>query len=247
MILEFFIILFFVIFILYFLSKKQFFNYENDWDEIYHKIKLDEIQKIKEKNLEKHGSRCFSVATDGERELLKKITNELDYKDYYIFSDLKLKNKLIGSSQIDHLVVSKYGIFVIENKDFSGWIFGSEKNKDWQQIIYKSKKRFNNPVWQNIGHIKTLKELFGFDKKVFFNIVAFSNDSEFKSKKPLYTMHYDDVVGYIKNKKEVLINDMLLEQILGKLFILCQTIDIDNEEHIENIHKYLIKNSQNNI
>jgi len=36
-----------------------------------------------------------------------------------------------GTTQIDHIVVSRYGIFVIETKNYRGWIFGSEKQRDW--------------------------------------------------------------------------------------------------------------------
>src|SRR6266550_2743982 len=34
-----------------------------------------------------------------------------------------------GSCEIDHLIVSPFGLFVIENKDRSGWIFGEESDR----------------------------------------------------------------------------------------------------------------------
>ena len=61
--------------------------------------------------------------------------------------------------QIDHVVVSIYGIFVIETKNYSGWIFGDENSQYWAQVIYKTKNRFYNPILQNRGHIKALQGL----------------------------------------------------------------------------------------
>lgn len=55
---------------------------------------------------------------------------------------------------IDHVVISKYGVFVIETKNYRGWIIGNEKSEYWTQVIYKRKERLYNPIKQNYGHIK---------------------------------------------------------------------------------------------
>lgn len=69
-------------------------------------------------------------------------------KDYIVINNLKLNTK--GTiSQIDHLVVSNYGIFVIETKNYKGWILGNEDSQNWTQVIYKYKNKFYNPVLQN--------------------------------------------------------------------------------------------------
>src|SRR6056297_1755056 len=71
--------------------------------------------------------------------------------DFYIVAyDVMLPSQ--GNSvytQIDHVVISNYGIFCIEVKAYKGWIFGNAKQKTWTQVIYKNKKKFYNPMRQN--------------------------------------------------------------------------------------------------
>ena len=65
-----------------------------------------------------------------------------------------------GTTQIDHVLVADTGIFVIETKHYSGWIFGEPHGDRWTQVIYRKKSRFQNPIRQNFGHVKALQLLF---------------------------------------------------------------------------------------
>jgi len=63
--------------------------------------------------------------------------NKLDRKQYAVFHDLYLpRPDGKGTAQIDHVVVSPFGIFVIETKNMAGWIFGDERSRQWTQSIY---------------------------------------------------------------------------------------------------------------
>ena len=46
-----------------------------------------------------------------------------------------------GTTQIDHLLISKYGIFIIETKNIKGWIFGSEKQERWTYVKWNEKNK----------------------------------------------------------------------------------------------------------
>ncbi len=61
-------------------------------------------------------------------------------------------------TQLDHVVVSRFGVFVIETKNYRGWIFGSEKQPQWTQQIYRQKNRFQNPLHQNASSAKNVGE-----------------------------------------------------------------------------------------
>jgi len=77
-----------------------------------------------------------------------------------------------GYSQIDHVVLSPYGVFVIETKNYSGNISGSEKDKMW---LRDDKYEFLNPFRQNYGHLQTVKEhLKNFDTESFYSIITFT-------------------------------------------------------------------------
>ena len=87
-----------------------------------------------------------------------------------------------GSSQIDHVVISIYGIFVIETKNYSGWIHGNENSEYWTQTFYKTRSRFRNPIKQNWAHVYVLKEVLSDFKHIpYHQIVVFSGDAELKN------------------------------------------------------------------
>lgn len=74
-------------------------------------------------------------------------------EEYVVFNDLLFESSGY-STQIDHIVVSPYGVFVIETKGYKGWILGGENSEYWTQTIYKSKHQFYNPIKQNAGHVR---------------------------------------------------------------------------------------------
>ena len=116
----------------------------------------------------------------GESRVARKL-KRLRGDEFKVFNDVLISTKH-GSSQIDHVVISIYGIFVIETKHYSGWIHGNEKSKQWTQTIYKKKTKFRNPVRQNWSHVYALKEVLPESKKVAYHpIVVFSGKAELKN------------------------------------------------------------------
>lgn len=79
---------------------------------------------------------------------LKKLPNN----EYLLLNDIMVENEA-GTNQIDHILISRYGMFVIEMKNYSGLIKGNSYNNKWSQHIGKYKKCFYNPIHQNYGHI----------------------------------------------------------------------------------------------
>lgn len=80
-----------------------------------------------------------------------------------------------GSTQIDHIVVSTFGIFVIETKNYGGMIFGKPDQKNWVQCLGPKKTRFSNPVWQNRGHVSALAKHLALPAECFHNLVVFAD------------------------------------------------------------------------
>ncbi|EQF41323.1 TPA: NERD domain-containing protein [Clostridioides difficile] len=99
-------------------------------------------------------------------------------KDYIIIKDIIVpgSNK---TTQIDSIVISMYGIFVIECKNFSGYIYGNDKDKVWTQIVGKTKNTFYNPVRQNYAHIKAIENIIG-NKYNIYSIIVFSDKATLK-------------------------------------------------------------------
>ena len=113
----------------------------------------------------------------------EKLVNDklLELSDEYIVFHNLLFESNSRSTQIDHLVVSPYGVFVIETKGYKGWVLGGEYSEYWTQVIYKSKQQFYNPIRQNEGHVRFLRYLLRTSFEIpFIQIVVFNNDAELK-------------------------------------------------------------------
>ena len=107
----------------------------------------------------------------------------LDQKVYRRIDDLIIPSAN-GTTQIDHVLVSTFGIFVIETKNIQGWIFGNENDSTWCQSIYGRKSRFQNPLRQNFRHLQCLAEFLGLDQKLFHSVAFFIGECEFKTPLP---------------------------------------------------------------
>lgn len=126
----------------------------------------------------------------GERTVSRKL-NRLPHDRYKVINNL-LINSCGYSTQIDHVVVSQYGVFVIETKNYQGLIYGGYNTDYWTQNIYGNKYELYNPIIQNNGHIKALKRLLkDYNSDVFVSIVAFSKRARLR-------VDYDEVVYWNK-------------------------------------------------
>ncbi len=140
---------------------------------------------------------------------------KLDSSTYKIFNNLVIPDKK-GQTQIDHVVVSKYGIFVIEVKNYSGWIFGNETDEYWTQVIFRKKNKFQNPLRQNYRHIMALSEYLYLDRSFFHSIIFFPGDAEFKTTMPANVIK-SGLSDYIKSFKKEILTEKDVENIKQKL------------------------------
>jgi hypothetical protein len=102
-------------------------------------------------------------------------------EEFAVISDLMIQTSA-GTRQIDHLVISRSGIFVIETKNFSGWIHGNENSEYWAQTIYRARTKFRNPVKQNWAHVYALKEVLSDLKRIVYHpIVVFVGTAKLKN------------------------------------------------------------------
>jgi hypothetical protein len=136
---------------------------------------------------------------------------------YKVINDLLIQ-KGGHSTQIDHVVVSVYGVFVIETKYYRGWIYGGENSEYWTKNVYSHKYELRNPLWQNEGHIKTITRLLEDPGLVpMYNIVAFSSQAKLKVDRSLPVMYWRQVVPYIRRYKEPVMFESYAEEIYNTL------------------------------
>lgn len=104
-----------------------------------------------------------------------------------------------GTTQIDHVFVSVYGIFVLETKNMNGWIFGSEKQPQWTQKLYKRTFKFQNPLRQNYKHLKALETTLSVNAEHLHSVITFVGDSTFKTQMPANVTQGSKFIRYIKS------------------------------------------------
>lgn len=122
---------------------------------------------------------------------------------YHLIKNVTLRTDT-GTTQIDHILVSEYGIFVLETKNMKGWIFGSSNQKQWTQKIFKHSSKFQNPIHQNYKHLETLEGRLGIAPESIFSVIVFIGDSTFKTDMPLNVTHASGCIDYIKSKRRVI-------------------------------------------
>lgn len=126
------------------------------------------------------GSAWFKGAI-GELRVNTSLRARLAADDYKILHDLTLPTRN-GTTQIDHVVISRFGIFVIETKNMKGWIFGSANQAEWMQVVFRRKSKFQNPIRQNFSHMKAVEGLLRIPLHKLHGVVAFVGSASPKSR-----------------------------------------------------------------
>jgi restriction system protein len=135
---------------------------------------------------------------------------------YHLMRNLTLPTKH-GSAQIDHVVVSRHGVFVIETKNYGGWIFGKPEDKMWTQKFPGRSSAFQNPLRQNYKHVKTLAELTGLDEKVLFSQIVFVGNSTFKTPMPANVGKLKACLAAIRSRDEIVLSDDEVAHVLERI------------------------------
>lgn len=155
------------------------------------------------------------------------------------------------TTEIDVLLICSKGLFVFECKNYSGWIFGNEAQKNWTQTLPKGrgrshKERFYNPVMQNAAHVRHLKNLVG-ENAPMHSIIVFSDrctlkDITLKSSDVSVINHYKiaPVVAQICNQIQAdIYTEAEINNVYVKLYPYTQFGHEEKQRHIENINTNL--------
>lgn len=173
----------------------------------------------------------------GEVALHTFLRNKLPYSKYHLARNVMLPTS-DGTTQIDHIVVSRYGIFVIETKTYKGWIFGSEREPQWTQTVFRKKSRFQNPLRQNYQHTKTLSDLTGIPHDCIKSVIAFSGECTFKTDMPENVLKFKNVPGFILGHQEQIIKDEQVAEIAEVIGQWAGTVDKrQRTNHVRNLKK----------
>lgn len=129
-------------------------------------------------------SSAFAYQNRGEALLSRVVQQNFGPPDYHLMNHITLQLK-DGTTQVDHILVSRFGVFVIETKDYQGWIFADARHRNWTQVLYRSKFKFQNPIFQNNRHVRAVQALLDFvPPSAIKPVVVFTGEAEFKTEVP---------------------------------------------------------------
>jgi hypothetical protein len=186
-----------------------------------------------------HEAQAHFIGQIGESAFSQYAQQHLS-NDYYIFNNIVLKANN-GTTQIDQIILSKFGLFVVEIKSYKGWIWGDANNAQWTQTLPSGKYKFQNPLRQNYKHIKTLQSILGCPESHLKSLIVFSAHSEFRTELPNNVVRGGiDYINFIKQYQSVLLSDKEVTLIIEKIL----SNRLSNEEHQAHIQK--IKEQYNN-
>ena len=181
------------------------------------------------------------------------------YGEYLIYDYLKDLEKTGGkflfniylpkkdgkTTEIDVLLITKKGLFVFESKNYSGYIYGNEKQRYWTQVLNKNtKKSFFNPIMQNNGHISALKYNLTVNYDIpIKSIIVFSERSSIQNiaieNHNIKLIQRSEVLKTVKTELDnndcALLTPQQMQEIYDILLAFTQVSDKTKEQHIKYI------------
>lgn len=173
-------------------------------------------------------------------------------EEYHVLNNVLLATRN-GTTQIDHIVVSKYGIFTIETKNYRGDIYGDDYKEKWKQIIvtevtyqkkwwktytFVTKNYFYNPVKQSIGHAKCIEKNIPSHKYApLVPIVAFTREATIANITSKYHVIYDDELpSVLSSYTTVYLTDNEVNEIVDILQKKNLSDAVEKSAHINSVY-----------
>lgn len=182
--------------------------------------------------------RRWRAENSGEALVRHSLEEYCKNKNAHVLNCVTLRLDDGSTTQIDHILVSTKGIFVIETKHYKGWIFGGVKSKMWAQIIYKNKYMFQNPLLQNYKHVKAIQDAFEFlESRFVHNIVVFSGESIFKTPKIDNVCCVEEIIPVIEKHSDNVLTLNRVQFCVGRLeymrLKLTEKTDVEHQAYLE--------------
>jgi len=176
----------------------------------------------------------------GEALVSRFVLTNFGPPDYHLINHVTLQMKN-GTTQVDHILVSRFGVWVIETKDYKGWIFGGAKQRSWTQVLFRAKFRFQNPIHQNMRHVRAVQDLLHFlPPGAIKSVVVFTGEAKFKTEIPQGVIYISGLVDYLRSHIEEVMSLDRLQFCVGRLetarFAISGETDIEHVRSLERRH-----------
>jgi hypothetical protein len=185
-------------------------------------------------------SRAASFQNRGEALLSRVALTHFGPPDYHLMNHVTLQMS-DGTTQVDHILVSRFGVFVIEAKDYKGWIFANANHANWTQVLFKWKFKFQNPIFQNIRHVRAVQGLLDFlPPGAIKSVVVFTGEAEFKTEIPQGVFSLSGLIDYLREQTVEVMSLNRVQFCVGRLetarLAISGKTDVEHVQSLERRH-----------
>jgi len=151
-----------------------------------------------------------------ETRVRRVLSTGLQRNRYTVFNQLLLPSGG-GTIEVDHVVVSRLGIFVIESHYARGWVSGSEVQDRWKQESWLRESRFDNPVHRNRLQVEALQRCTGFPAAAFHPLVVMVGQRGFKQPPPVRVLTAETLLPWIRKQSRQILSPEQADQAIRTL------------------------------
>jgi hypothetical protein len=177
-----------------------------------------------------------SFQNSGEALVSRVLLSHFGPPDYHLMNHVTIRMD-DGTTQVDHILVSRFGVFVIETKDYNGWIFANSREATWTQVLFRHRFKFQNPIFQNKRHVRAVQGLLDFlPPGAIKSVIVFSGEAEFKTETPQGVITISQLVEYLRHQTEKVMSLNRVQFCVGRLETARLAISGETDvEHIQSL------------
>jgi hypothetical protein len=184
--------------------------------------------------------RASSFQNRGEALLSRTLRRHFPGPDYHLMNHVTLPSSK-GTTQVDHVLVSRFGVFVVETKHYKGWIFGRKEQPFWTQVLFKARFKFQNPIQQNTGHVHAVRRLLDFlPPDAVKSVVVFTGEASFKTEIPSGVFSLRALVDFLREQTIEVMSLNRVQFCVGRLettrLAISKQTDLEHVRYLERKH-----------
>ncbi len=152
----------------------------------------------------------------GQSRVGRALVSALERKHYTVLNHVILPRDG-GTMQLDHVVISKFGIIVIMTEFHRGWISGTEFQEQWTKSRFKRSAKFPNPMHENYLNVQMLARILQLPDSKIHSIVVFTGHRGFKQSMPGNVLPAEKVIPYIRRRRLKILTEEQTTQALARI------------------------------
>jgi hypothetical protein len=184
--------------------------------------------------------RAYAYQNPSEALLSRVVQTHFGPPDYHLMNHVTLRLN-DGTTQVDHILVSRFGVFVIETKDYRGWIFADATQANWTQVLFRRRFKFQNPIFQNARHVRAVQGLLDFlPPGAIKSAVVFTGEAEFKTEVPRGVFRISGLIDYLREHTVPFMSLNRMQFCVGRLetarLAISGKTDVEHVQSLERRH-----------